>query len=698
MKHTFGEKVVKFRIPIFIICLVLLIPSAIGYFHTRVNYDILSYLPKNIDTMKGQDILVDQFGTGAFSLVVVNNMEDKDVAALRKNMEKVDHVSKVLWYDSLMDISIPISMLPKDVYKEFNADHSTLMAVIFDDTTSADATMKAIGDIKEVSGKQCMVSGMSAVVTDIKNLSERETPIYVLIAVLCSLVVLFLTMDSFLVPVLFLLSIGFAIVYNLGSNIFLGEISYITKALAAVLQLGVTMDYSIFLWHSYQEEQEHYSDHKEAMAHAINNTIVSVTGSSITTVAGFVALCFMSFTLGLDLGVVMAKGVIFGVLCCVTVLPSLILIFDNALRKLQHKKLLPSLDRPMRFVNKHYVIIAIIFFALIIPAYYTNSHTKVYYNLDETLPKDLASIKANAALQKKYNMNCVDMVLMDKKTSDKDMLMMCDQFRKLDGVKNVVGLESIVGPVIPMEVLPDEIKEVFQSKDYKMVLIMSEYKVASDKANNQISDLKKIIKHYDKNGMLVGEAPCTKDLINITDKDFKVVSAVSIIAIFLIIMAVFRSLSLPVILVATIEFAIWVNMGIPYFTHTEIPFIASVVIGTIQLGATVDYAILMTTRYKKERISGKKKKEAVSIAHLSSTESIMVSAFSFFAATFGVGLFSDIDMISSLCTLMARGALISMLVVLLILPSMLIIFDKVIIYTTLGFKNVRQNEKKLKQA
>ena len=502
MKHTFGEKVVKFRIPIFIICLVLLIPSAIGYFHTRVNYDILSYLPKNIDTMKGQDILVDQFGTGAFSLVVVNNMEDKDVAALRKNMEKFDHVSKVLWYDSLMDISIPISMLPKDVYKEFNADHSTLMAVIFDDTTSADATMKAIGDIKEVSGKQCMVSGMSAVVTDIKNLSERETPIYVLIAVLCSLAVLFLTMDSFLVPVLFLLSIGFAIVYNLGSNIFLGEISYITKALAAVLQLGVTMDYSIFLWHSYQEEQEHYSDHKEAMAHAINNTIVSVTGSSITTVAGFVALCFMSFTLGLDLGVVMAKGVIFGVLCCVTVLPSLILIFDNALRKLQHKKLLPSLDRPMRFVNKHYVIIAILFFALIIPAYYTNSHTKVYYNLDETLPKDLASIKANAALQKKYNMNCVDVVLMDKKTSDKDMLMMCDQFRKLDGVKNVVGLESIVGPVIPMEVLPDEIKEVFQSKDYKMVLIMSEYKVASDKANNQISDLKKIIKDYVKQAIL----------------------------------------------------------------------------------------------------------------------------------------------------------------------------------------------------
>ena len=691
MKHTFGEKIVKLRLPIFIICLVLLIPSALGYFNTRVNYDILSYLPKDIDTMKGQDILVDQFGTGAFSLIVVNNMEDKDISVLREKMEKVDHVNKVLWYDSLMDIRIPVSMLPDNLYKEFNTKDSTLMAVIFDDTTSADATMDAIGDLKDIAGKQCMVSGMSAVVTDIKNLSERETPIYVLIAVLCSLAVLFLTMDSFLVPILFLLSIGFAIVYNLGSNIFLGEISYITKALAAVLQLGVTMDYSIFLWHSYQEEQNNFQDHKEAMAHAINNTIISVTGSSITTVAGFVALCFMSFTLGLDLGIVMAKGVILGVLCCVTVLPSLILIFDNALRKMQHKKLLPSLDRPMRFVNKHYVIIAILFFALIIPAYYANSHTAVYYNLDETLPKDLASIQANDALRKKYNMNCVDMVLMDKHTSDKDMLMMCNEMKELKGVKNVIGLESLVGPVIPMEMLPDQIKEVFQSKDYKMVMIMSEYKVASDGANNQITSLKKIIKNYDKKGMLVGEAPCTKDLITITDKDFKVVSAVSIIAIFLIIAAVFRSISLPVILVATIQFAIWVNMGVPYFTHTEIPFIASVVIGTIQLGATVDYAILMTTRYKKERIAEKGKKEAVSIAHLCSTESIMVSAFSFFAATFGVGLFSDIDMISSLCTLMARGALISMLVVLLILPSMLIIFDPIIIRTTAGFKGIRQH-------
>lgn len=696
MKHSFGSKVVKFRVPIFIICLLLLIPSAIGYFNTRVNYDILSYLPKDIDTMKGQDILVDQFGTGAFSLVIVNDMEDKDVATLRNKLEKVEHVNKVLWYDSFMDISIPTSILPEKVYNEFNAKGSTLMAVIFDDTTSADATMEAITNIKEVSGKQCMVSGMSAVVTDIKDLSERETPIYVLIAVLCSLAVLFLTMDSFLVPILFLVSIGFAIIFNLGTNFFLGEISYITKALAAVLQLGVTMDYSIFLWHSFQEEQQKTDDDKEAMKHAINNTIVSVTGSSITTVAGFVALCFMSFTLGMDLGVVMAKGVIFGVLCCVTVLPSLILIFDKALKKMQHKKLMPSLDRPMRFVNKHYVIIALIFLALIVPAYYANSHTDVYYNLDESIPQDLASIQANDALREKFNMNCVDMVLMDKKTSDKDMLQMCDQMKKIKGVKGVAGLETVVGPIIPLTMLPDSIKEVFQSKDYKMVLVLSEYKVASEDANQQIIALKNSIKHYDKKGMLVGEAPCTKDLINITDKDFKVVSAVSIVAIFFIIALVFQSISLPVILVSAIQFAIWVNMGIPYFTHTEIPFIASVVIGTIQLGATVDYAILMTTRYRKERILGNPKKEAVSIAHLSSTESIIVSAFSFFAATFGVGLFSDIDMISSLCTLMARGALISMFVVLLILPSLLIIFDPIVIRSSLGFKQVRLREKKLK--
>ncbi len=692
----FGKAIVKIRIPILIIGLILLIPSAIGYLNTRVNYDILSYLPKDIETMKGQDILVDEFGTGAFSLVVVNNMEDRDVAAVKEKLEQVDHVSKVVWYDSFLDLSVPISSLPQNVQDAFTTEDSTLMAVIFDDATSADSTMQAIEDVKAVAGKQCMFSGMSAVVTDIRDLSDKEVPLYVVLAVVCAVIVLGLTMDSFLAPILFLISIGMAIVYNLGSNFFFGEISYITKALAAVLQLGVTLDYSIFLWHSYQEQQGICDNDLDAMATAINETLVSVTGSSITTIAGFVALCFMSFTLGLDLGVVMAKGVLIGVICCVTVLPALLLLFDKALKHTSHKKLLPSLERPMRFVNKHYITLAVIFVVLLVPAIYGNNHTPVYYNLDSTLPEDLDSIVANTNLEEKYNMNCVDMVLIDSSLPTERIYAMTDEISELDGIKSVVSIESLIGANTPSTMIPDSIMEIFKSGDYEMFLVLSEYKVATDEVNEQVAQIDDIIKTYDKKAMLVGEAPCTKDLIDITAHDFKVVSIVSILAVFVIIALVLRSISLPIILVSVIEFAIFVNMGIPFYTGTEVPFIASVVIGTIQLGATVDYAILMTTRYKKERISGMSKKEAVSIAHVTSAESVLVSALSFFAATFGVGLYSNIDMISSLCTLMARGAIISMFTVLLVLPSMLIIFDKIVIHTSLGFKPAVEYDKQHK--
>ncbi|MBE5902495.1 MAG: hypothetical protein E7280_11435 [Lachnospiraceae bacterium] len=695
--NKFGKAIVKLRIPILLLGLLLVIPSAIGFLNTRVNYDILSYLPKDIETMKGQDILVDEFGTGAFSLVVVNGMEDKDVAAVKEKLEKVDHVSKVVWYDSFLDLSVPITALPQKVQDLFMTEDSTLMAVIFDDATSADSTMHAIEEVKKVAGKQCLFSGMSAVVTDTKNLSDQEVPIYVILAVICTIIVLGLTMDSFLAPFLFLLSIGMAIIYNLGSNFFFDDISYITKALAAVLQLGVTLDYSIFLWHSYQEQQGKTENHLDAMANAINETLVSVTGSSITTVAGFIALCFMSFTLGLDLGVVMAKGVLIGVICCVTVLPSLMLAFDKALAHTTHKKLLPSLERPMKFVNKHYIALAVIFLVLLFPAIYGNNHTPVYYNLDSDLPKDLDSIVANTALEEKYNMNTVEMVLVDKNLPESSIFGMTDQIKELKGIKEVVSLESLTGANIPTMMIPEKITKIFKSdkanSKYEMFLIVSEYKVATDDVNKQCEKIDKIIKSYDKNAMLVGEAPCTKDLIKITAHDFAVVSAVSIIAVFVIIALVLRSISLPIILVSVIEFAIFVNMGIPFYMNTKVPFIASVVIGTIQLGATVDYAILMTTRYKKERISGMSKKEAVSIAHVTSAESVLVSALSFFAATFGVGLYSKIDMISSLCTLMSRGAIISMFTVLLVLPSMLIIFDKIIIHTSLGFKPAIEYDK-----
>ena len=686
----FGKGVVKCRFLILILAFLLLIPSAIGYMKTRINYDILSYLPGQIETMKGQDILLDEFGTGAFSFVVVEGMQDKDLQKIADKIEDVPHVKNVIWYGSIMDFSIPREALPDDIYNFFNnkdAD-SQLMAVLFDESMSSDGTMDAIQTINDLVGKQCFVSGMASVNNDIRKLAENESVIYVLIAVVLSLIVLSLTMDSVVVPFLFLISIGMAIIYNLGSNVFFGEISYITKALAAVLQLGVTMDYSIFLWHSYQEQKERFDgDKNRAMAHAISNTITSVVGSSITTVAGFIALCFMSFTLGLDLGVVMAKGVIFGVIACVTILPSLILVFDKAIEKTKHRVILPDLGNIANWITSHYYIFIILFLVILGPAIWGYNNTNVYYDLAGTLPDSLESIAANNKLEENFDMGATHIVLVDSSLEPKTISKMIDEIDDVDGVKATLGLDAIVGPAIPRDVIPDSIRGELENENYELLLITSEYKVASDEVNAQCDAISGIIKNYDENGMLIGEAPCTQDLITTTDHDFKVVSAVSIGAIFVIIAVVFKSISLPIILVAAIYFAIFINMGIPAYTGTQLPFIASIVIGTIQLGATVDYAILMTNKYKKARYKGAEKKEAITSALQSSIQSIIVSALSFFAATFGVGLYSDIDMISSLCTLMARGALISMLVVIFVLPSLFMIFDKVICITSAGFRN-----------
>ncbi len=692
----FGKAVVKLRIPILILSFLLLIPSAIGYFNTRVNYDILTYLPKDIETMKGQDILLDEFGTGAFSFCVVEGMEPKDISAMREEMAQVDHVKDVIWYDSILDVSIPMEMLPDDLYEFFNnkdAD-STLMVVLYDTSMSADETMEAIETIRGLVKDQCFISGMSAVVTDTKNLSAQEVPIYVLIAVILAVVVLSLTMDSAIMPLFFLLSIGMAIVYNLGSNMFKGEISYVTQALAAVLQLGVTMDYSIFLWHSYEEQQERFNgDKKRAMAHAISGTITSVVGSSITTVAGFIALCFMSFTLGMDLGVVMAKGVIFGVICCVTVLPSMILVFDKVIEKTKHKPIIPDLGIISKWIVKHYRAFIVAFIIILIPAVYGYNHTDVYYDLAGTLPESLDSITANNKLNDEYDMGATHMILADSHLSSKEAKAMLSEIEKVDGVKMALGYDSLVGPGIPKDIIPDDIKDVLQSENYQLMIVSSEYAVASDEVNAQCEEINNIIKKYDSNAMLIGEAPCTKDLIEITDEDFTRVSAVSIGAIFFIILLVFKSASLPVILVAVIEFAIFINMGIPCYTHTTLPFIASIVIGTIQLGATVDYAILMTNKYKRARSRGAEKKDAITTALEGSIQSIIVSALSFFAATFGVGMYSNIDMISSLCSLMARGAIISMFVVIFILPSMFMVFDRLICASSAGFKTKKQETK-----
>jgi len=685
--QKFGRGVVKLRVPILIVSILLLIPSIFGFLSTRINYDILSYLPSDIETMKGQDIMLDEFGKGGFSLVMLDGMDDKDVEKVKEKIEKVDHVCDVLWYDTLADVSLPKEVLPDDIYDFFNTDNSTMMAVFFDEATSADGSLEAVKEIISIAGEQCFVSGMSSVVEDIKDLTMQEAPMYVVIAVILTSIILALTMDSFLIPLFFMLSVGMAIIYNMGTNFIQGEISFITEALAAVLQLAVTIDYSIFLWHSYKEEKEkHPGDNKEAMAVAIGKTITSVVSSSITTVAGFLALCFMSYELGMDMGIVMAKGVVIGVICCITVLPSMILVFDKALEKTMHKDLVPSLEKPSKFIIKHHAAFIVLFIVVLIPAVYGQINTNVYYNLTDTLPKDLNSVIANTKLDEEYNMATTHMLLVDADMEPKEVNSMLDEMGKVDGVSFSMSLDTLIGPSIPREIVPESVTKILKSDKWQLMLIGSEYKVASDEENAQIDELSKILKSYDKDGMLIGEAAATKDLIDITDHDFKVVNIVSIAAIFIIILIALRSVSLPIILVAVIEFAITVNMGVPCFTNTTIPFIASVVIGTIQLGATVDYAILMTTRYKTERNAGKDKHEAVTIALSTSMKSIMVSALGFFASTFGVGVYSSVDMISQLCTLMSRGAIISMITVICILPSMLMLFDKVIINTTMGMK------------
>jgi hypothetical protein len=691
----FSEWIVKHRVLILIIGVLLLVPSALGYVNTRVNYDILSYLPKDINTMVGQDILKEDFGQGGFSLVMVEGMSDKDVAATADKIKAVDHVSDVICYQSMTGCSIPKEVLPDNIYDFFNHGDNTMMAVFFDDTTSADGTLAAVEEMRGITSEQCFISGMSAITLDMKKLTQSETLIYAVIAVILTSIVLVLTMDSFLIPLFFMLSIGFAVVWNLGTNILLGEISFITQALAMVLQLGVTMDYSIFLWHSYKEQQKNFPDSRqEAMAHAVAATITAVVGSSFTTVAGFLAMCFMTFTLGLDLGLVMAKGVVCGVIACVTVLPAMILIFDKPIEKTSHRDFLPSFRRTSSFIIKHSWAFLTVAIAVLIPAVFGNSHYGVYYKLDSTLPAYLDSVKANTKLAEDYNMNSTHILMFDSSMSAKDANKMMNEIKSVDGVQFAMGFNSLVGSAIPEEVIPDDLKSVMKSDKWQLMLIGSEYEVASDEVNAQITELNDIASGYDSGSMLIGEAPATKDLITITDRDFRIVNFLSIAAIFLIIALTFKSLTLPVILVSVIELAIMINLGTAYYTGSKLSFIAPIVIGTIQLGATVDYAILMTTRYRTERHSGRDKKEAVSIALSTSIKSVITSALGFFAATVGVAVYSDIGLISELCMLLARGALISMAVVITVLPSMFMVFDKVICRTSAGFVPKEDKAKK----
>ncbi|MCB6308490.1 MMPL family transporter [Mediterraneibacter glycyrrhizinilyticus] len=687
-----GKGIARHRVLILILSILLLIPSMIGMARTKINYDLLSYLPGNLETVKGQDILVDEYGMGAFSMVVVENMELKDVQKLEEEFSEVEHVKDVLWYDDAADISLPVEMIPKDLRETFFRGDATMMLVLFDNTTSSDEAMGAVSELRRIADERCFIGGMTGVVTDIKNLCDEELPIYVVIAVLLSLLVLELTSTSYLTPLLFLFSIGAAILYNLGSNVFLGETSYITKALTAILQLGVTMDYSIFLLNSYEENKRRFPGEKErAMGHAIANTFKSVVGSSVTTIAGFAALCFMTFALGRDLGIVMAKGVVIGVLCCVTLLPSLVLIFDKLIEKTKHKPLIKSMDRPSAFITKHYKVWIVIFLIMLFPAIYGNNHTQIYYDIAKSLPDTLASNVANEKLKEDFEMSNMHMILMDKDMDQKAKADMLEEVDKIDGVKWSLGLDSLIGPMVPDSMIPEDVKEMLQSDNYELAFICSEYESATDQVNDQIAAIDKIVKSYDDTAMVIGEAPLMKDLQDVTDVDLINVNAVSMIAIFLIIMIVFKSISLPVILVAVIEFAIAVNMAVPYYSGISLPFVASIVIGTIQLGATVDYAILMTSRYQKERmLRGQTKKDAIAIAHKTSMPSIISSGLSFFAATFGVACYSKVDMIGSICTLLARGALISMCVVILVLPAMLMIFDKVILKTTFGFGKQKQ--------
>jgi len=691
----FSRAVVKYRIPILIIAVLLMVPSVLGMIGTRINYDMLDYLPSDMDTVVGQNELKEDFGKGAFSFIIVEDMKDKDVAALCDKIKEVDHVDSVIWYSTLADISIPKELIPDKIYNEFNTDNATMVAVFFDSATSEDVTMDAIREIRSIAGKQCFVSGMSALVTDLKDLCEQEEPIYVGLAVLCATVAMLIFLDGWLVPFVFLASIGMMILLNLGTNYFFGEISYITKALSAVLQLAVTMDYSIFLWHSYNEQRERCDDHKEAMAVAIKETLTSVVGSSITTVAGFAALCFMTFTLGRDLGIVMAKGVIFGVIGCVTVLPALILVLDTPLQKTKHKSLLPDMTKFAGKLTKIFPVFLIIFAVLIPPAYYGYSKTnnEVYYDMGQCLPDDIEYVIANSKLSDDFNIASTHMVLVDANLDQKSVKNMMKEMEEVDGVKYVLGLESVIGSRVPEEVIPDSIKGILKSDKWELLLINSEYKVASDNVNTQIDELNAVLKKYDQKGMLIGEAPCMKDMIETTDRDFKVVNAVSIVAIFVIIALVEKSISLPFILIAVIELAIFINLGLPHYLGQSLPFIAPICISTIQLGATVDYAILMTTRYKSERLHGNDKRKSVTTALATSIPSILVSGMGLFAATFGVAVYSDIDIISSMCMLMARGAVVSMVCVIFILPALLMLCDKIVCKTTLGMTHIGKKAK-----
>lgn len=691
----FSKAVVRGRVAILILTVILMIPAVFGMLETRINYDMLNYLPDDMDTVIGQNALLEDFGKGAFSFIVVENMPEKDVAALQEKLESVEHVETVLWYNSLMDTSIPMQLLPDKLYDAFNTGDATMMAVFFDTATSADETMDAIREIRSIAGKQCFVSGMSALVTDLKDLCEQEEPIYVAIAVVLACVAMMVFLDSWLIPFVFLASIGAAILLNLGSNWFMGEISYITKALSAVLQLAVTMDYSIFLWHSYNEQRAIYPDKCEAMAHAISATLTSVVGSSITTIAGFLALCFMSFTLGRDLGIVMAKGVLLGVLSCVTVLPSLILLLDKPLQKTRHRSILPKMDGLAKSVTKVFPVFLALFVVLAPVFYfaYDKTNDEVYYDMGQCLPEDMEYVIANSKLSEEFDIASTHMLLVDASLPSKQVRSMISDMEQVDGVKYVLGLESVVGAGVPEEILPDSVRSILKSDKWELLLINSEYKVASDEVNAQIDSLNAILKKYDLTGMLIGEAPCMKDMIETTDHDFKVVNAVSILAIFLIILLVERSISLPFLLIAVIELAIFINLGLPHFLGQSLPFIAPICISTIQLGATVDYAILMTTRYKAERLAGKEKRPAVITALSTSIPSIIVSGMGLFAATFGVAIYSDIDIVSSMCMLMARGAIVSMLCVILILPALLLLCDRLVCATTLGMRHCNHSRK-----
>lgn len=688
----FGKAVVKARVPIVIVSLLLAALSVLGILGTRINYDMLTYLPKDMETSVGQQVLLDDFGKGAFSFVLVEDMPDKDVSALKEKLAQVDHVESVIWYDSFADISIPKELLPDKLYNAFNSGDTTMLAVFFDTSTSADETMEAISDIRSIAGKQCFISGMSALVTDLKELCEKEEPIYVAIAVVLACAAMMLLLDGWLVPFVFLACIGISILVNLGTNYFMGEISYITKALSAVLQLAVTMDYSIFLWHSYNEQRETHDDPREAMAVAIHETLTSVVGSSVTTVAGFIALCFMSFTLGSDLGIVMAKGVVFGVIGCVTTLPALILLLNKPLQRTRHKSLIPRMDRLSGFICKRFWVFLILFALLVTPAYYGYSKTndEVYYDMGQCLPEDLPFVKANEKLSEDFNVSSTLMLLVDADTPAKQVKEMAGEMEKVDGVAYVLGLDSLLGDRIPEEMIPESVKNTLQSDNWKLLLVNSEYHAASDAVNRQIDTLNGILKRYDPDGMLIGEAPCMKDMIETTDHDFDVVNAVSIVAIFLIILLVEKSLTLPFILIAVIELAIFINLGLPHYLGQSLPFIAPICISTIQLGATVDYAILMTTRYKSERKKGADKRTAVNTALTASIPSILVSGLGLFAATFGVAVYSDIDIISSMCMLMARGAIVSMLCVIFFLPALLLLCDRIVCATTLDLRKIRK--------